>query len=55
MFGYKVGDSREDLSFNDQDNADMMLKAVVVDPAYDWSDQDRPRRALNECVRGRPW
>ena len=32
-FGYQVGDPALDLSFDDRDNADVMLKAVVVDPA----------------------
>lgn len=30
-FAYKIGDPKEDLSFDVRDNADVMLKAVVVD------------------------
>jgi len=32
-FAYKVGDIRKDLSFDERDNADVMFKAVVVDPS----------------------
>jgi len=30
--GYKTGDANQDLSFDDRDNADVMLKSVVIDP-----------------------
>ena len=32
-FAYKVGDIRKDLSFDERDNADVMFKAVVVEPS----------------------
>lgn len=32
-FAYKVGDPKKDLSFDERDNADVMFKAVVVDPS----------------------
>ncbi len=31
-FGYDVNDARQDLSFDTRDNADVMIKGVVVDP-----------------------
>jgi glycogen operon protein len=31
-FAYKVDDPKQDLSFDDRDNADVMFKSVVVDP-----------------------
>ncbi len=37
-FGYQVGNKREDLSFNRQDNADKMPKSRVIDPRFDWGD-----------------
>jgi isoamylase len=41
MFGYKIGDPEEDLSFDDRDNAALAPLAAVVDPAFTWGD-DRP-------------
>jgi glycogen operon protein len=43
MFGYKVGDPQEDLSFDDRDNAAIAPLGAVVDPAFTWGD-DRPLR-----------
>ncbi len=36
VFGYKVGDAAEDLSFDERDSAPFMPKCVVVDPEFDW-------------------
>jgi len=41
MFGYRVGDGGEDLSFDDRDNAAFAPLAAVIDPAFTWGD-DRP-------------
>jgi isoamylase len=46
MFGYHVGDSEEDLSIDDRDNAAAAPLAMVIDPAFTWGD-DRPP--------GTPW
>jgi isoamylase len=46
MFGYRVGDAQEDLSFDDRDNAAYAPLAAVIDPAFTWGD-DRPL--------GTPW
>jgi len=43
MFGYRVGDPNEDLSFDDRDNAAYAPLAAVIDPAFTWGD-DRPLR-----------
>jgi isoamylase len=43
MFGYRVGDQAEDLSFDDRDNAAYAALAAVIDPAFTWGD-DRPLR-----------
>jgi glycogen operon protein len=43
MFGYRVGDGGEDLSFDDRDNAAYAPLAAVIDPAFTWGD-DRPLR-----------
>ena len=43
MFGFRIGDSAEDLSFDDRDNAWCAPLGVVVDPQFRWGN-DRPLR-----------
>src|SRR5712691_10505832 len=43
MFGYRVGDPNEDLSFDDRDNAAYAPLAAIIDPAFTWG-ADRPLR-----------
>jgi isoamylase len=43
LFGYKVGDAKADLSFDERDSAAVAPLAVVIDPAFTWGD-DRPPR-----------
>jgi isoamylase len=49
-FGYRVGSSREDLSFDRRDSARVMPKCVVIDPAYTWGEDILPRRAWAESI-----
>ncbi len=44
LFGYQVGDPREDLSFDLRDSAPFIPKSQVVDPAFKWgrSPDQRP-------------
>ncbi len=49
-FGYILGDAEEDLSFSTADSAGVMPKSVVVDPAFSWGDDRRPRRRWNRTV-----
>ncbi len=57
-FAYRIGSAREDFSFDRRDNARAMPKSQVVDTAYTWGDERRPkvpwnRSILYEChVRG---
>ncbi len=46
-FGYAVG-TRDDLSFDRRDDASGMPKAQVIDPAFDWGGDPRPRLACND-------
>jgi glycogen operon protein len=41
LYGYVVGDEREDLSFDRRDSAPGMPKCQIVDSAFTWGD-DRP-------------
>src|SRR5262245_36208244 len=50
MFGYRVGDSGEDLSFDDRDNAAFAPLAAVVDPAFTWGDDRPPRTPWHNTV-----
>jgi glycogen operon protein len=43
LFGYKVGDEKADLSFDERDSAPYAPLAAVVDTAFTWGD-DRPPR-----------
>lgn len=42
LFGYRLGSSRADLSFDRRDSAPAMPKAVVVEDAFNWGDDRRP-------------
>nr|MDQ3101882.1 glycogen debranching enzyme GlgX [Bacteroidota bacterium] len=41
LFGYKIGDGTEDLSFSESDSAPFVPKSIVVDTRFDW-EGDRP-------------
>ena len=43
LFGYKVGDPKGDLTFDERDSAAFAPLASVIDPAFTWGD-DRPPR-----------
>jgi glycogen operon protein len=43
LFGYRVGDQANDLSFDDRNNAAFCPLASVIDTAFTWGD-DRPPR-----------
>ncbi len=50
MFGYTIGHADADLSFDARDNAALVPKGVVIDPAFDWGRDPRPGRPLHETV-----
>ena len=41
LFGYQIGHPDLDLSYNDTDSAPYLPKSVVIDPTFDWGD-DQP-------------
>ncbi len=43
LFGYKLGDAKADLSFDDRDSAAFAPLGMVLDTAFTWGD-DRPPR-----------
>jgi isoamylase len=49
-FGYRVGSSRGDRVPDRHDNARMVPKCVLVDEAFSWGDDRRPRHSLSDTV-----
>ncbi|HEY1825726.1 MAG TPA: glycogen debranching protein GlgX [Acidimicrobiales bacterium] len=50
LFGYAVGDEREDLSFDERDSSAAMPKSIVIDSAFTWQDDRPPRTPWNQTV-----
>lgn len=50
MFGYVMGDAKEDLVRDFRDNAWGMPKSVVIDDAFEWGNDKRPDIPLHESV-----
>jgi len=49
-FGYRLGHSRQDLSFDKRDSAPGMPKCRVIDPAFTWGDDRAPRTRWHDTV-----
>jgi isoamylase len=49
-YGYRLGTPRGDLTFDRRDNASGMPKSVVVDTAFTWGDERRPRTAWHDTI-----
>src|SRR5436309_6729742 len=50
MFGYVIGDEKEDLSQDFRDNAWGVPKSLVIDTRFDWQGDKRPAVPLHESV-----
>ncbi len=50
LFGYEVGHSDEDLSFDDRDSAPYIPKSVVIDSRFDWEGDRLPRIPYHRTV-----
>jgi glycogen operon protein len=50
MFGYRVGDPADDLSFDTRDNAAYAPLAAVIDSAFTWGDDRPPRTPWHRTV-----
>jgi isoamylase len=50
LYGYTVGDPREDLSFDARDSAAFMPKCRVLEPAFTWGDDRRPHIPWHDTV-----
>jgi glycogen operon protein len=50
LFGYKLGDSQADLSFDDRDSAAYAPLAQVIDGSFTWGDDRPPRTPMHKSV-----
>jgi len=50
MFGYVVGDKKEDLTRDFRDDAWGVPKSVVIDPGFDWQGDRKPSVPLHSSV-----
>ena len=50
LFGYQIGDPDEDLSRNDQDDAERMPKCIVADANFDWEGDRRLEIPMHKTV-----
>jgi len=50
LYGYRLGSTRRDLSFDRRDSAAAMPKAVVCDPAFNWGDDRSPETDWSKTV-----
>ncbi len=50
LFGYRIGHSKEDLSFDRRDSAFVMPKCMVIDRAVTWGPDAPPNRPWSETV-----
>jgi isoamylase len=50
LFGYTIGHADADLSFDERDSAAIAPLAMVVDGAFDWSDEQRPSTPFHDTV-----
>ena len=49
-YGYTIGHKREDLSFDRREDAAVMPRCQVIDPAFSWGDDRHPHHACNERI-----
>lgn len=50
MFGYRIGDPKEDLSFDTCDNASNIPKCVVIDQAFTWGGDHAPKTPWDRTI-----
>ena len=50
LFGYIVGDDKEDLSYSETDSAPYIPKSVVIDPGFDWTGDVCPDISYDNSV-----
>jgi isoamylase len=50
LFGYRIGDAKEDLSFSDEDSAPYAALGAVVQSSFDWGGEKHPAIPWRDTV-----
>jgi glycogen operon protein len=50
LFGYTIGSPDADLSFDERDSAPFMPRCCVIDPAFTWGRDERPRTPWDRTI-----
>ena len=50
LFGYKIGDEKEDLSFDERDSAAFAPLSAVIDPSFEWGDDKLLETPWNKTI-----
>jgi isoamylase len=50
LFGYTIGSPEGDLSFDERDSAAFVPKCRVIDPAFTWGEDRRPRTPWDQTI-----
>jgi isoamylase len=50
LFGYKIGAPDADLSFDDRDSARFVPKCRVIDPAFTWGEERKPKTPWQRAI-----
>jgi isoamylase len=50
LFGYTIGDEKEDLSFDDRDSAAFAPLGAVIDPSFEWGDDKLLETPWNKTI-----
>ncbi|HEX5689233.1 MAG TPA: alpha-amylase family glycosyl hydrolase, partial [Roseiflexaceae bacterium] len=50
VYGYTLGNQYEDLTPDERDSAPYMPRCVVIDPAFDWGDDQPPNTPLHRSI-----
>ncbi|RYY21423.1 MAG: glycogen debranching enzyme GlgX, partial [Sphingobacteriaceae bacterium] len=50
VFGYNLNDEAKDLSFSTTDSSPYIPKSVVINPNFDWEDDQKPDIPLHETL-----
>ena len=50
LFAYEIGNPDEDLSFSENDSAPFIPKSVVIDPTFDWGDDQSLKIPYHQSI-----
>ena len=50
LFAYEIGNTDEDLSFSQEDSAPYIPKSVVIDPTFDWGDDQSLKIPYHQSI-----